>query len=65
MEGFTLWHALFWLIFLASFLIPMATIIKRTGHSPLWVLVSFIPMLNWIMLWVFAFKKWPLDKRDR
>jgi hypothetical protein len=42
---------------------PIFRIVSRTGHSGWWCLVSFVPVLNWIFLWVFAFARWPaIDK---
>ena len=36
---------------------------KRTGHSPWISLVMIIPLVNIVMMWVIAFKKWPLEER--
>ena len=40
-------------------LAPIASILHRTGRSRWWTLVAFIPLLNLIGLWVFAFSRWP------
>lgn len=43
---------------------PIYRIISRTGHSGWWSLLAFVPMLNWIFIWVFAFVRWPaVDKQ--
>ncbi len=48
----------FWIIIL---LIPIFRILRRTGHAPLWSLLFVIPLVNVVALWVFAFKRWPID----
>jgi hypothetical protein len=47
------------IIILLSTLIPLQQILHRAGHSRWWVLVWFIPVVNWIALWVFAYTRWP------
>ncbi len=34
-------------------------ILNKAGHSRWWVLLIFVPIVNLIMIWVFAFTKWP------
>jgi hypothetical protein len=42
---------------------PVVRIIRRTGHSGWWCLLLFVPVLNWVALWIFAYAKWPaVDK---
>ena len=50
-----------WLIVfvLVSLLIPSARILERAGYSRLWCLLAFVPLVNFIALWVFAYAKWP------
>ncbi len=62
MVEFSIFHWLI-VILLVTFLIPIARILRRTGHSPLWCLLWFVPLANVIALWVFAFKPWPVDTR--
>jgi hypothetical protein len=45
------------LILLAG--IPIATILHRAGRSRWWTVLAFVPLLNLIGLWVFAFTRWP------
>lgn len=46
-------------IILVIVLLPITKILQRTGHSPWWGLLLFIPPLNLIGLWVLAFVRWP------
>jgi hypothetical protein len=42
---------------------PAWRIIKRTGHSGWRCLLMFIPLVNIVGLWFFAFVDWPaIDK---
>lgn len=62
MGEFSIFH---WLIVFALLAntVPVAKILSRTGHSPGWCVFVFFPLINLIMLWVFAFKAWPIDKK--
>src|SRR3954471_5704222 len=37
-------------------------IIRRTGYSGWWILMSLVPIGNLIMLGFFAFKAWPIQR---
>jgi len=41
-------------------------ILRKAGYSLWWLLVTFIPIANIIIIWVFAFSDWPnLRKNER
>jgi len=63
MYAFSIMHWLVLLIILALMLYPVGRILSRVGLSPIWAIVSIIPLLNFVALWVFAFMTWP--KIDR
>ncbi len=42
----------------ALFAIPGAMVLKRTGHSPWWALLCFVPVAALLGLWVLAFTSW-------
>lgn len=42
--------------------IPAAVILGKAGYNRAWVILAFIPMVNLIALWVFAFAAWPVLK---
>ena len=46
------------------FFVPIAQIIHKAGYSRLWILVWFVPLLNIVMLWVFAFSRWPVENKN-
>jgi hypothetical protein len=39
--------------------IPVMKVLNKAGFSRVWVLLAFIPILNIIFLWIFAFVRWP------
>lgn len=39
--------------------IPAAIILGKAGYSKAWVLLAFVPMVNLIAFWIFAFSNWP------
>jgi uncharacterized membrane protein YhaH (DUF805 family) len=44
--------------------VPVARILHPAGRSRWWTLIAFIPLLNLIGLWVFAFSRWPTVDRS-
>jgi uncharacterized membrane protein YhaH (DUF805 family) len=64
MDGsFSVWHVLIILIGFLIIVVPYVKIIKKAGYSGWWVIVAFIPLVNLIMLWVFALARWPVEER--
>jgi hypothetical protein len=45
-------------------LFPYFRIFQRTGHSGWWAILMVVPGINIIMLWVFAFVRWPAIDRQ-
>jgi hypothetical protein len=43
--------------------VPIARVIRRSGHSRWWTVVAFLPFLNLVGLWVFAFVRWPTTEK--
>ena len=39
--------------------IPVANVLHRAGRSRWWTILAFVPLVNLISLWVFAFSRWP------
>jgi hypothetical protein len=61
------WHwlmaAVIPLLVISLVAIPVANVLRRTGRSRWWTVLGFVPGLNLIALWVFAFSRWPtLDR---
>ena len=45
-----------------AFVAVFGLIVNRAGYSRWWLVLMFVPVLNLIMLWVFAFADWPAAK---
>lgn len=66
MHPISAWNVLFVVVIFIAMLYPYVRIIRRAGYSGWWTLAVFVPILNVVMLWVFAFAKWPaLSRTDR
>ena len=52
------------LVSLFLLLVPVAKLLRRTGHHPVWCLFAILPGLNLLAFWFFAFKPWPTDKKS-
>lgn len=39
--------------------VPVANVLHRVGRSRWWTFLAFVPLLNLIGLWLFAFTRWP------
>lgn len=63
MHSMGLWAWLLVIVVCLAMLYPYVRIIRRTGHSGWWFITMFVPILNVIMPWVFAFVKWPAVDR--
>jgi uncharacterized membrane protein YhaH (DUF805 family) len=61
--GFSSVGLIIGLIFTVVMFIPYVMIIRKAGYSGWWVLILFVPIVNFIMLWVFALARWPVEER--
>ena len=34
-------------------------VLRKAGYSGWWALTMWVPLLNLVMVWIFAFKRWP------
>lgn len=46
-------------------LIAYTNVINRAGYSRWWVLIMLVPIANIVMLLVFCFKEWPVQRELR
>jgi hypothetical protein len=69
MGSLSVWHALIMMMAIVMvpifWIVPMWRILTRTGHAGAWALLGFVPVLNLILMWVFAFSEWPVDRERR
>ena len=52
-------HWLMFVIIVALVAYPVGRILKRMGFSPLWAILTFLPLLNLLGLWIVALSDWP------
>lgn len=64
MLSFSLWCLIAVVAILGLFVWAVVAVFGRTlnraGYSRWWLLTIVVPLLNVIMLWVFAFAIWPV-----
>jgi uncharacterized membrane protein YhaH (DUF805 family) len=57
-------HLLIVIAILALYFLPIVKILQKAGYSGWWCLIVFVPLVDIVMLYVFAFANWP-SLRDR
>ena len=61
MGAISIWHWMVVLFWIAVIVVPFWRIVKRAGYGGAWSLFALVPLVNIILLWVFAFTRWPVD----
>jgi formate/nitrite transporter FocA (FNT family) len=46
-----------------SIMIPLGQLLRRIGFSRWWILLSFVPIINIVGLWIIAYANWPRDNQ--
>jgi hypothetical protein len=62
MGSFSIWHWLIVLFWLAIFIVPAWRIVSKAGFPGALSLLTLVPVVNIVLIWVFAFIKWPVEK---
>ena len=63
MFSFGIWYLIAFVVLVLviwAFVAIFGRIVNRAGYSRWWLLTMFLPVLNLIMLWIFAFADWPV-----
>ncbi|HTC27588.1 hypothetical protein [Dyella sp.] len=55
-------HPFFGLIAGILMVIPAWKTVAKAGYNGAWSLLIFIPLVNIIMFYVFAFNVWPIER---
>jgi uncharacterized membrane protein YhaH (DUF805 family) len=65
MGGLSILHVLIVVVILILYFLPIVKILQKAGYSGWWCLIVFVPLVNVVMFYVFAFANWPVlrDKR--
>ncbi|MGB6537943.1 MAG: hypothetical protein WBF58_18485 [Xanthobacteraceae bacterium] len=59
MGGLSIFHWLIVVVILVVYFVPIVKILQKAGYSGWWCLIVFVPLVNIIMFYVFAFANWP------
>ncbi len=51
--------------YISVIVVPVSKIVQKAGYSGWWSACAIIPLLNLVMLWVFAFSKWPYQQSEK
>ena len=61
MGSFSIWHWIIVLFFVVLFQWPFWRIVRKAGFPAALSLLLLIPIVNIVVIWVFAFIKWPVE----
>jgi hypothetical protein len=64
MGSFSIAHWLVMILWLVIFVIPGWRIATKAGYPGALSLLLFVPLVNIIAIWVFAFSKWPVERSN-
>jgi uncharacterized membrane protein YhaH (DUF805 family) len=59
MGNLSFFHWIIVLLVLLLYIFPVVKILQKAGYSGWWCALLVIPLVNVVMLWVFAFARWP------
>ncbi len=54
-----LWQIIIVVFLFGIFVWPAVRVLHRAGRSRWWVVLAFVPVVNIVLIWVFAFADWP------
>ncbi|HEY5065102.1 MAG TPA: hypothetical protein VIJ04_09830 [Xanthobacteraceae bacterium] len=60
MGGLSILHLLIVVVILILYLLPIVKILQKAGYSGWWCLIVFVPLVNVVMFYVFAFANCPI-----
>ena len=64
MGSFSIWHWIIVLFFIVLFQWPFWRIVRKAGFPGALSLLLLVPIVNVVVIWVFAFIKWPVEATD-
>ncbi|HBX60952.1 MAG: hypothetical protein CMH17_11895 [Methylophaga sp.] len=63
MMGISIWQLIIILVLIVIPVVIFGPVAKKAGFSRWWSLILIVPLINLIMVWVFAFMEWPAEKK--
>lgn len=64
MSSFSLWHWVIVIALIAFAIFPFWRILNKAGFSGAWSFLTLVPVVNLVVIWVFAFVTWPVEKKQ-
>jgi hypothetical protein len=52
-----------WLVIFGLLMWPYVRIVQKAGYSGWNIIWMFVPIANIVMLFVFAFSRWPIEEK--
>jgi hypothetical protein len=62
MDSWNAWHLLVVVVYVVVVVVPCWRIVGKAGYAGAWSLLVLVPLVNVVLLWVFAFAKWPNER---
>ena len=59
----SIWQLMILLLAIVVTVYMFGSVVKKAGFSRWWSLLLIVPVVNLMMVWVFAFMKWPAEKQ--
>ena len=51
------------LFYVVAIMVPIGQLLRRMGFSRWWILLSFVPIINIVGLWIIAYARWSKDNQ--
>ena len=65
LAAFGLIYAIVVLVMIAFYVFIAYMIVNRAGYNPWLSLLILVPLVNFVMLLIFAFSEWPVQRENR
>jgi hypothetical protein len=52
------------IVSIVIFVVPTWKIVEKAGYAGAWSLLSLVPLVNLVALWIFAYSTWPKEKGE-
>lgn len=63
MGSMSIWHLIILLVVIVIYIPPLWRIASKAGYSGAWSILMLVPLLNLVLIWVFAFSSWPAARK--
>jgi hypothetical protein len=60
--GIGIWELIIIAVLIVIPVLIFGPVVRKAGFSRWWSLLLAVPLINLIMIWVFAFMEWPAEK---